>query len=320
MFAARSARSPAGSRRPQSAAQPAPHLLFQSRGRRVAATRQRPDHHPVRFVKVPQHGAGDVTQPARDPMAFDGRPDRLGDDQTHPRSATFVLGPARPDVHDQVGLNSLDATLHRRLKVRRPPHPVACGKHRQNPALRSGSQRATTLAAPVRHDGTPGPGAHPQAETVHAGSPAIVRLEGPLALGHDVLLVVSRSSRSTHPLARRPVGLRVDRGVVLCSLAGAVPIHGSQPYRRRSGDCLRVLTRLGWVKPGLRQRTRTMTARIRFASPVGAARSRPGPKDPRQLCWNGTELLAAARKTVSFCQGQFRLERRSTTKRGWRID
>lgn len=40
-------------------------------------------------------------------------------------------------------------------------------------------------------------------------------------------------------------------------LAGAVPRwFGSQPYRRLSGDCLRVLTRLRLVKPGFPQRTR----------------------------------------------------------------
>jgi hypothetical protein len=48
-------------------------------------------------------------------------------------------------------------------------------------------------------------------------------------------------------------------GVVLL-LAGAVPISntsGSQPYRRRSGDCLRVLTTSPPVKPGLAQPSRS---------------------------------------------------------------
>jgi hypothetical protein len=58
---------------------------------------------------------------------------------------------------------------------------------------------------------------------MHAGSAPVIRLEGPLALGHGVLLVVSR-------IAIRPltfvnwVRLRVGRKVVLL-LAGAVPRH-----------------------------------------------------------------------------------------------
>jgi len=89
---------------------------------------------------------------------------------------------------------------------------------------------------------------------VHAGSAPVVRLEGPLALGHGVLLVVSSSKHLSHPttsLIRRP-------GVVLL-LAGAVSKtrhFGSQPYRRLSGDCLRVLTSLLRVKPGLPQWSR----------------------------------------------------------------
>lgn len=57
--------------------------------------------------------------------------------------------------------------------------------------LRSGSQRAAALAAPAGHDGPPGAGTHPQPEAMHAGSAPVVRLEGPLALGHGVLLVIS---------------------------------------------------------------------------------------------------------------------------------
>ncbi|OSC31723.1 hypothetical protein B8W69_04715 [Mycobacterium vulneris] len=54
--------------------------------------------------------------------------------------------------------------------------------------------------------------------------------------------------------------------MVLVLLAGAVPKwFGSQPYRRLSGDCLRVLTRLRLVKPGFPQRTaRTLKKDFRF--------------------------------------------------------
>jgi hypothetical protein len=111
---------------------------------------------------------------------------------------------------------------------------------------------------------------------------------------------------------------------VVLLLAGAVPQYlfdGSQPYRRLSGDCLRVLTRLPRVKPGLRQRTH-----IKRKSKHSLSRRQPGTisavteRNPKEPNWNAAERLAAARKTVSFGQCRFRLERRSTTKRGWRID
>jgi len=44
------------------------------------------------------------------------------------------------------------------------------------------------------------------------------------------------------------------------------------------------------------------------------------PDDPKEADWNAAELLAAGRKTVSFGQCRFRVERRSTTKRGWPIN
>jgi hypothetical protein len=59
------------------------------------------------------------------------------------------------------------------------------------PEFASSSQRTTALAPPVRHDRPPCPGAHAQPEAVHAGSAPVVRLEGPLALCHDSLLVTS---------------------------------------------------------------------------------------------------------------------------------
>src|SRR5271157_5060356 len=78
---------------------------------------------------------------------------------------------------------------------------LRAGSTAENPTLRSGGQRATALAAPVGHDRAPGTRTHPQAEAMHAGSAPVIRLEGPLALGHGVLLVVSGSKYSSHPAA-----------------------------------------------------------------------------------------------------------------------
>lgn len=131
--------------------------------------------------------------------------------------------------------------------------------------MRSGRQHTPAFTAAAGDDRTPGAGAHPQSETMHAGSAPVVGLEGPLALGHGVLLVVSGSSvRAIRPHALcnwvGPLGARDWLGLVLL-LAGAVPWlsfrrqFGSQPYRRLSGDFLRVLTSVRRVKPGLSQRT-----------------------------------------------------------------
>jgi hypothetical protein len=103
---------------------------------------------------------------------------------------------------------------------------------------------------------------------------------------------------------------------------------GSQPYRRLSGDCLRVLTSVRWVKPGP---TPTETW-LSPTDPLEHLGKRLAPTRGTQAIFpvteihrkrtglNATELLAAGRKTVSFSQCRFRLERWSTTKRGWRID
>ncbi len=54
---------------------------------------------------------------------------------------------------------------------------------------------------------------------MHAGSAPVIRLEGPLALGHGVLLVVSR-------IAIRPLALfNYDGQRWVLLLAGAVPRH-----------------------------------------------------------------------------------------------
>ena len=150
----------------------------------------------------------------------------------------------------------------------------------KNPTLRSGRERPTPLTAPARHNRASGAGAHAQPEAMHAGSAPVVRLEGPLALGHDVLLVVSRISiRPARRLAQ--VRLRVGRKQSCCWPARSPGRPGSQPHRRLSGDCLRVLTALPLVKPGLPQRTRPIPARN--VAPCGRRRpdGAPGPSRTR---------------------------------------
>lgn len=127
-----------------------------------------------------------------------------------------------------------------------------------------------------------------------------------------------RTIRPHSSATRSEVGLAAGR-------RGPRAFSGSQPYRRLSGDCLRVLMRIRWVKLGLPQRTQLTHPRKRKFSKTSLRHHRTtsdkqGPDDPKEADWNAAELLAAERKTVSFGQCRFRVERRSTTKRGWRID
>jgi hypothetical protein len=140
---------------------------------------------------------------------------------------------------------------------------------------------------------------------MHARSAPVVRLEGPLALGHDVLLILSRLKHS-----QPPGRSRVSIGLVCESVGGgrAAGRRGprayhprSQPYRRLSGDCLRVLTSLPLVKPGLAQRPRSAMVSMFAVQHNGQPQqTESGPANPNQSDWNAAELLAAARKTVSF--------------------
>jgi hypothetical protein len=109
-------------------------------------------------------------------------------------------------------------------------------------------------------------------------------------------------------LAHRPaamlfncVGPQVGRGCSHCWPARSPDSSsGSQPYRRLSGDCLRVLMRLRLVKPRVPQRDPTE----RISSPKrGLRRSHnPPPRGCKDGHLNATELLAAGRKAVSFGQ------------------
>lgn len=195
---------------------------------------------------------------------------------------------------------------------RRTPLTASCGCVRAAPpgnlTVRSGSERAASLPTPTRHNRATGAGAHPQTEPVHAGSAPVVRLEGPLALGHDVLLVVSRTPSGRTSDACPGARLRSVRCTLTATARrGPRTRFGSQPYRRLSGDCLRVLTRLRLVKPGLLQRTRPRwrddlsrfgltTPRCRYHDNPNQARSTFNPRiGMQQNGWqqNG-KLLASA--------------------------
>jgi hypothetical protein len=131
---------------------------------------------------------------------------------------------------------------------------------------------------------------------VHAGSAPVIRLEGPLALGHGVLLALSASPSGRY-------ASQVHRsGCLACWPARSPDNSGSQPYRRLSGDCLRVLMTLRRVKPCLPQRTGAERRRRQSwdgASPNARwPRTRPRERTPIRMRRNGWQpdgkLLASA--------------------------
>lgn len=107
----------------------------------------------------------------------------------------------------------------------------------------SGSQRATALAPAARDDRPAGASAHPQTETMHPGPPTVVRLEGPLALGHGY---VSSSFADHAPRTFPRTTWSLSISLALTGAAPEDPVAAVSPH---SGDCSRVLTALAQVKP-----------------------------------------------------------------------
>jgi hypothetical protein len=68
-------------------------------------------------MEIAQHRSGDVPKPARHPMAFHRRTNRLGNDQPNARTLAAALA-APPNVNDDVGLHGAHPVLHRGVKLR----------------------------------------------------------------------------------------------------------------------------------------------------------------------------------------------------------
>lgn len=167
-------------------------LGLESRRKRVAATRQRPDDHTVGSVEggltVAENAIGGVPQSARDTVPLHRCPHRFGHDQTYLRADDILVADrVAPGVHNQIRLRRPDTLPHRDTEIRGPCHSVLGRKHRRRPCVESRSERATTLAAACRDDRATRARPHPQPESVHTGPAAVVRLKSPLALGHGCL-------------------------------------------------------------------------------------------------------------------------------------
>ena len=222
-------------------------------------------------------------------MAFDGRTHRLGDDQTDARAIGHLAATPAPDVNNNVGLRGAHPVLHRCVKLSRPPHAVACGKHRQRTRR---CDQADNARRPLRR----------RLDTIERPARVRIRRRKPCTrarrrlFGWKVRLPLATAfssfvSSSKH--LSRPTTSPVRRSGVVLLLAGAVPKtrhFGSQPYRRLSGDCLRVLTSLLRVKPGLSQWCRpniVQTLVVGKTNPRGRRCNRNKPQK-NHFEWNRT--------------------------------
>src|ERR1700757_4163896 len=188
------------------------------------------------------------------------------------------------------------------------------------PELELSSQRAAAFAAPVRHDRPPRPGAHPQPEAVHAGTAPVVRLEGPLALCHDSLLV---ASGIVFRPGSEPGGTRLPSRSLGRLCVSLVTGAGPAAYcadRSRIADFR--ATRRGYAAAFAGSNLASWTLGI---TPIFNCRPTCH-RDPRAILrkaapmlqngWHSDGKLLASGWCISSRTDP---ERRPTTKRGWRI-
>ena len=165
-------------------AQCCPQFLFESRRDGMPAARQRPNDHPILGVQFIDHRARHMAKPAGHPVPLYSAANGFRDHQTDAGSVARRVIRRPHCVHHEIGLHRPHPLTDRGTEFRGPRHPVPRRKHRAKSRVESRSQLAATLAAPVRHDRSACPGAHPQPEPMHPRPTAVVGLKGPLALGH----------------------------------------------------------------------------------------------------------------------------------------
>jgi hypothetical protein len=142
---------------------------------------------------------------------------------------------------------------------------------------------------------------------VHARAAPVVRLEGPLALGHGCLSSLRMASatppmkclsvRTRPPLVSSSVSLASRRGLRASPGAAVSPL---------SGDCSRVLTRFRWVKP-VQAAAQTVTI---APSVTDRRKVKICLQSMLQNGWHPLRKLLASANAASITK------RRRTTKRG----
>lgn len=138
-------------------------------------------------LKSPDHLGGDMTKPPADSVTGHRVADGLAHNEPETGTAHAELRRVHVGVYHH-GAATLPGTLaHHRREISGTVEPVRTGKH-SPPRPGSGRQRRTALATTSRNDAATGAGPHTQTESVHLRTATVVRLEGPLALGHGWLL------------------------------------------------------------------------------------------------------------------------------------
>jgi len=139
-------------------------------------------------------------------MPYDAASDRLADDQAHPRRS--IISKIRLEMNHQGPAPSARSSPDDRRELVRPPHPKSLRQHGIPDRLCR--QLLATLAAPSGDDRPAGTGAHPQAEAVRLRTPAVVRLESPLAHGKapsmSVVTEIRGPARFVRSTSWRPLG------------------------------------------------------------------------------------------------------------------
>jgi hypothetical protein len=244
-----------------------------------------------------------VAQPPRQPVALHGRPDRSRNDQSKLRITCRA-----PHIDHQIRLDSPLPVFDRRIEIGRPRHAVPRGKHRCPTGV--GYQAVSARRPLPRRFDTM---ARPALVRIRRRKPctrARRRLFGwkvrlPFATTLSLLHLASCSTRFPVPLGH---ACPHDASVGLClAWYPAQPprlVLGSQPYRRLSGDCMRVLTGVRPVKPGQNNRC---SGRRSFTDVTPAPGRLAMFHKALRMLQNG---WPSAPKTVSFGQCCFRPKRR----------
>ena len=318
--------SPVRSRQLESAPQAASQLLFQPRRRHVAATRQRPDHHLIgsdgdRPTSFGRRAAADARpdgarrpNPTALPTISPTRGDPRSSSRSLPRRTwTMTSGCAARTPYFTVASNSVDRLMRLRAEST-ARKPVG--------AIRQKARGGPCGAGRTRSHARPGCACASRKPCTRARRRLFgwkVRL--PLATAFSSVCLAVSSHPAAQLLNESSAG-RSESGLATAGRRGPQALTWVAAASPTFGRLYEGTDRLRLVKPGLPQRTALTRRRkyhpwpAHYTSPRTDAR----PGDPKQADWNAAERLAAARKTVSFGQCRFRLQRRSTTKRGWRID
>jgi hypothetical protein len=66
------------------------------------------------LIEIGQHASDGMPKPARHPMPFDGRTNRLSHNQPHARTRFAIAAPAH--MNDEIGLRCAHPVLHCRVE------------------------------------------------------------------------------------------------------------------------------------------------------------------------------------------------------------